>query len=102
MLHSQFSVPVVLAACIPAFIGTLLPFDEKYEAHPQAAIYAGTFAGMCSAHLITGYWQLVVLSLIGTILYALSMNLFKGFGGKLGGVAFVSVALLMLTRGGLW
>ncbi len=56
---------------------------------------------MCSAELISGYWQLAVIAFIGTTLYALTMNLFTGFGGKLGSVAFVSVALFMLVQGGV-
>ncbi len=102
VLHSQWHVPLVLAAALPAFVGSFIPVWEKYGAHPRAAVYAGCFAGMCSAELISDYWQLTLLSLIGTSLYALTMNIFHGFGGKLGSVAFVSVALFMLTQGGLW
>ncbi len=100
VLHAQFAVPIVLSAAIPAFIGSFIPVREPYGVHPRAAVYAGCFAGMCSAELISSYWQLSLLALIGTSLYALTMNMFQGFGGKLGSVAFVSVALFMLTQGG--
>ena len=99
ILHAQFAVPVVLAASITGLLGSFVPATQAFGLHPRAAIYAGSFAGMCSAELIGDYWQLTLLALIGTSLYALTMNLFAGFGGRLGGVAFVSVALFMLTRG---
>lgn len=102
MLHSLLGVPLVLAAALPAFVGSFIPLSKQYGAHPRAAVYAGCFAGMCSAELLSDYWQLSLLALIGTSLYALTMNIFAGFGGKLGSVAFVSVALFMLTQGALW
>ncbi len=101
MLHSYWAVPLVPAAAATGLIGSVIPFPKRFAGHPNAAVYAGSFAGMCSAELISGYWQLAVIAFIGTTLYALTMNLFTGFGGKLGSVAFVSVALFMLVQGGV-
>ncbi|MBS3797989.1 MULTISPECIES: hypothetical protein [unclassified Pseudoalteromonas] len=102
VLHAQFAVPVVLAASVTGLLGSFIPLSQAFGPHPRGAVYAGSFAGMCSAELIGSYWHIALLALIGTSLYALTINMFTGFGGKLGGVAFVSVALFMLTRGGLW
>ncbi len=99
VLHEYFRVPIVVAAAATGLIGTFLPFSKTLKSHPYAAIYAGSFAGMCSSSLINSYWELSLISLIGASLYILTMNLFAGFGGRLGSVAFASVALYMLAKG---
>ncbi|WP_209438564.1 hypothetical protein [Pseudoalteromonas neustonica] len=98
-LHTQFMVPVVIASCLTGLIGSFIPFPKSSGNHPYAAIYAGSFAGMCSQGLISSYWELAIISLIGAILYVLTTKLFTGFGGRLGSIAFVSVALFVLAKG---
>lgn len=98
-MHSALSVPVVLAAAFTGLIGSLLPFTDTLKRHLASTIYAGSFAGMCSASLITSYWEIVIISLIGASLYLLSINMFTGFGGRLGSLAFTSVAIFVLARG---
>lgn len=98
-LHTQFSVPAVIASCLVGLIGSLIPFPKRYGNHPYAALYAGSFAGMCSQGLIQSYWELAIISLIGAILYVTTRKMFTGFGGKLGSIAFVSVALFILAKG---
>ncbi len=98
-LHESFNVPIVIAAAATGLLGTFIPFSRAFKSHPYASIYAGSFAGMCSSNLIGSYWELGLISLIGASLYILTMNLFAGFGGRLGSVAFASVALYMLAKG---
>ena len=98
-MHTTFTMPLVISAALAGLIGSFIPFPEQYKNHPYAAIYAGSFAGMCSASLISSYWEIAIISLIGASLYVLTMNRFIGFGGKLGGVAFASVAIFVLARG---
>ncbi|MAD05071.1 MAG: hypothetical protein CMK65_15810 [Pseudoalteromonas sp.] len=99
MLHDQANVALVLSAAVTGLVGTFIPFPARFGNHPYAAIYAGSFAGMCSSSLIDSYWELSFISLIGACLYMLTMNLFAGFGGRLGSVAFASVALFMMAKG---
>ncbi|KDC50893.1 hypothetical protein [Pseudoalteromonas fuliginea] len=99
VMHTTFNVPLVISAALTGLIGSFIPFPKNVKNHPYAAIYAGSFAGMCSTNLITSYWEIVIISLIGASLYVLTMNLFTGFGGKLGGVAFASVAIFVLAKG---
>ncbi len=99
LLHDQANVALVLSAAVTGLVGTFIPFPARFGNHPYAAIYAGSFAGMCSSSLINSYWELSFISLIGACLYVLTMNLFAGFGGRLGSVAFASVALYMLAKG---
>ncbi|MBG9995720.1 hypothetical protein I6F50_11650 [Pseudoalteromonas sp. NZS127_1] len=98
-MHTTFALPLVISAALTGLIGSFIPFPALYKNHPYAAIYAGSFAGMCSTHLITSYWEIAIISLIGSSLYVLTMNMFTGFGGKLGSVAFASVALFVLAKG---
>lgn len=98
ILHDKFNVPIVVAAAGTGLIGTFIPFSRAYKSHPYAAIYAGSFAGMCSSSLINNYWELGLISFFGASLYVMTMNLFAGFGGRLGSVAFASVALYMFTK----
>ncbi|WP_369675522.1 hypothetical protein, partial [Enterococcus faecium] len=60
---------------------------------------AAIYAGMCSEGLISSYWELAGISVIGAVLYAITTKVFTGFGGKLGSIAFVSVALYILAKG---
>lgn len=99
ILHTQFAIPAVIASCLVGLIGTLIPMPKIYGQHPYAAIYAGSFAGMCSEGLISSYWELACISIIGAVLYAITTKVFTGFGGKLGSIAFVSVALFILAKG---
>lgn len=98
-MHTTLALPLVISAALPGLIGSLVPFPQQYKNHPYAAIYAGSFAGMCSTQVITSYWEILIISIIGASLYVMSMNMFTGFGGKLGGVAFASVALFVLAKG---
>ncbi|NMP04477.1 hypothetical protein HHE94_17380 [Pseudoalteromonas arctica] len=98
-MHTTFALPLVISAALTGLVGSFIPFPAHYKNHPYAAIYAGSFAGMCSTHLITSYWEIAIISLIGSSLYVLTMNMFTGFGGKLGSVAFASVALFVLAKG---
>ncbi|MDQ9093024.1 hypothetical protein RC083_15695 [Pseudoalteromonas haloplanktis] len=99
ILHTQFAIPAVIASCLTGLVGSFIPFPKQYESHPCAAIYAGSFAGMCSQGLISSYWELAIISFIGATLYVLTRKMFTGFGGKLGSIAFISVALFVLAKG---
>ncbi|WP_277054075.1 hypothetical protein [Pseudoalteromonas marina] len=103
VLHTVFNIPAVIAASSVGLAGSFIPFSQLFKNHPSAAIYAGSFAGMCSSSLISSYWELGFISLIGACLYVLTLNLFSGFGGKLGSIAFVSVTVFALAKGSfLW
>jgi len=99
LLHAIFDIPIVLAATIPALISSFIPFKNDYKHHPIAAIYTGCFAGMCSVSTVSSVWEFIFIGAIGTVLYVKSINLFEGFGGRLGGIAFTCSALFVLLKG---
>jgi hypothetical protein len=99
IMHTALGLPVVIAAALTGLLGSFIPFPNSYTTHPYAAIYAGSFAGMCSSSLISSYWEIAIISTIGAAIYVLTRNAFLGFGGRLGSVAFASVALFSLAKG---
>ncbi|WP_171039107.1 MULTISPECIES: hypothetical protein [unclassified Pseudoalteromonas] len=98
LMHTTLALPIVVSAGLTGLIGSFIPFPADYKNHPYAAIYAGSFAGMCSTSLINEYWEIAIISAIGAVLYTLTINVFAGFGGRLGSIAFASVALFVLAK----
>lgn len=97
--HASLNVsPVLASACIGLW-ATFIPLPDSFDPkNVHSAIYCGSFAGMCSADFLSSFTEIVLLSAIGGILFLSVRNLFHGFGGKLGTVAFISVALMYLIR----
>jgi len=62
-----------------------------------AAIYCGSFVGMCSSSYLTGFHDLMVAALIAGMLFSISEDVFPGMGGKLGTIAFGGALLAGLS-----
>lgn len=101
-LHQHMQVPVVLAAALTGLIGSFWRWPAQYGHHPQAAIYAGAFAGMCSSEWVGSWAELGVIAVIGAVLYTLTRNVFEGFGGRLGAIAFAAVCSVLVVKAWLW
>lgn len=86
LLALWFSAPVVIASALVGLIGHL--FIKKYE----VAIYCGSFAGMTSVNVFN-IQEIFLLAFLAGLVFFLTKPIFKGFGGKLGTVAFVSSVL---------
>lgn len=98
-LQRHALVSPVLSAATTGFLGSFLHFPTYYEKKGlHGAIYAGSFAAMCSPELIEHSGHLVILSIISTGLYLLLKSHLNGFGGKLGTIAFVSSVLFFLGK----
>jgi len=61
----------------------------------EVAIFCGSFAGMTSIFIINPY-QIVLAAVLTALIYALTKPIFKGFGGKLGTIAFTGTILSFL------
>ena len=61
-----------------------------------APIYMGAFVGMVSGDVIMNFWFLFLASLVAGIFFIYSEKYFKGLGGKLGGIAFISILLTLV------
>jgi len=97
-LHHHLHLPVVLAAALTGLAGSFWRWPTHYGHHPQAAIYAGAFAGMCSSEWVASWAELGGISFVGALLYTLTRNIFEGFGGRLGAIAFAAVCSVILIK----
>lgn len=77
----------VLASAVVGLIGawTFKPY--------AAAIYCGSFIGMACSQIFSNPLYLLGASLISAAIFILSLQLFVGFGGKLGFIAFIGTFL---------
>jgi len=90
--------PVIAAALIgtiASFIPNLFKKSSAIKKIP-APIYCGTFVGMCAQQIAGGYSFILFASLLAGALFIGAKNLFNGYGGKLGTIAFGGVALCSL------
>ncbi len=99
LLQTEYAFSSVLAAATVGFIGSFYHFSrwvEKQGIH--AVIYAGAFAGMCSQEYLSSAQYVLLVSFIGAALYLITLPHFKGFGGKLGTIAFISTLFLVAIK----
>lgn len=99
LLHQELHISVVISACVVGLAGTFIPYSRAFHYHPQAAVYTGAFAGMCSSDVIQSVSELIAVSIVGALIYTLLRNKFVGVGGKLGAIAFTAVASVTLVKG---
>lgn len=99
LLHVHASLGSVIAA---ASLGTAASFvptvfrQNKLAAEVPAASYCGAFVGMSSPNVAGSLLFILMASLIAGVLLVFSKNIFQGYGGKLGTIAFGGVALTYL------
>jgi hypothetical protein len=83
LIVRHLNVNVVIASCTIGIAAHFLL--RKFE----TPIYCGSFAGMASFALFS-YSEVFVLALVCGIVYVLTKPILKGYGGKLGTIAFIS------------
>lgn len=79
-------VNYITAVIASASVGLFASLFIKKYATP---IYCGSFAGMSSAIMFSRY-EILLVALICTIVYAIFITILDGFGGRLGTIAFFS------------
>ena len=78
----------VVASCCIGLLGALAGYLLKND-HLTLIIFAGSFVGMTST--AWGTWPMMVIGgLLAGGVYLLSLEIFAGFGGRLGTIAFLS------------
>lgn len=98
-LQRLLGVTPVMASVLVGFSGTLFAFPPELEkSQLQSMIYAGSFAGMCSASHLPGHDHIFWISFLGTTIYFILKPHFTGFGGKLGVVALLSVFVMIFMK----
>lgn len=90
--------PVMGAAAV-GLIGSFVPqlFKKlKRLTSMPTAMYCGAFVGMSATTVLNSYLAVLGASLAAGVIYVLAKNLFPGFGGKLGTIAFGGVVVFVL------
>lgn len=86
-LNHQFGLGGVLASAAVGLAGAYT--FKKYA----AAIYCGSFVGMACNLIFSNPLSLLIASLTAGVIYVLALEFFKGYGGKLGFMAFCGTVL---------
>lgn len=90
-ISSYWQLPIVITVggigVLASFIPEVLPASKVTRQIPTAT-YCGAFVGMTSPGIAGGYEFIFLASIASGILMVLSKNVFHGYGGKLGTIAF--------------
>ncbi|WP_417886071.1 hypothetical protein [Zunongwangia sp.] len=79
-----------LASFAPAFI------KNKPMKRFPVACYCGAFVGMTAPNVAEGYSFIIFATFITGVFFSAAKNVFNGYGGKLGTIAFGGVAITSL------
>lgn len=95
-LSNILSLSIVVSSALVGLAGYLV--SSKYS----IAIYTGSFAGMSSV-LMFNRLEILVVAIIAAIVFQIVKNVFNGFGGRLGTIAFIATTItgLIFNRSGL-
>ena len=87
-LLQRYGISAVVASCLVGLTGALLGHYLK-SPHLPLIIFAGSFVGMTSAAI--GTIPMIILSgALTGLIFKFSLNIFAGFGGRLGTIALIS------------
>ena len=98
-LNVDLQLGAVIAAGIVGTLAALLPYlqpNSKTVKRIPATVYCGAFIGMSQQSVASNYSFVLFACLITGLLFIGAKNLFNGFGGKLGTLAFGGVAITSL------
>lgn len=93
LLNHTFGLGAVIASSVIGLFGAV--FFKKYA----VAIYCGSFVGMTSSLNFVGYEGIALSSFLAASMFVVSDDVYKGFGGKLGAIAFIGVFTASLILG---
>jgi hypothetical protein len=78
VLQTQMKLNPVFASAIVGFLGTFFQLPKFDSKRLHSAIYSGSFAGMCTFQVLKGTEQMVLVSMIGSVLYLWSEKYLVG------------------------
>lgn len=82
-------------------MASFIPNSRLYDAKKLSLVaYCGSFAGMAAPEILGTPFEFFLVSFAGAGIFIGAQEHFKGVGGKLGAMAFLSVFVTVLvTRG---
>ncbi|MCF4102743.1 hypothetical protein L1I30_13780 [Gillisia sp. M10.2A] len=98
-LSVEFKLGPVIAAGLIGTIASFIPeFNKRNEFLRElpASIYCGAFVGMTAPAVAEDFRFIIFAAFMTGAFLILSKNIFNGFGGKLGTIAFGGVAFTSL------
>jgi hypothetical protein len=96
-LQEKYGITAVVSSSLVGLLGAAIGYLLS-DSYLPAAIFAGSFAGMTA--IAVAPLELTALAGAGAgVLFALltEFNVFPGYGGRLGTVAFISTSLVLWT-----
>lgn len=98
-LQAQWQITPVVSAAFVGLVGTFIPESKRIaQTHIHATLYSGAFVAMGSRGVDAGFWQIMVVSVVGSSLYFFLRPYFNGMGGRLGLIAFISSLLSVALK----
>ncbi|MFO7882031.1 MAG: hypothetical protein R6U52_05795 [Kosmotogaceae bacterium] len=85
-----FDLGAIIAAALVGIIAAMTITDYAVE------IYCGAFVGMVSPEVLDDFTHIIIAGFVAGIIFYLSRGSFKGYGGKLGTIAFSSWIIMIL------
>ena len=102
-LQKELMLPSFLASILVGLTGSFLPPSKFYNNNKGiAGVYSGSFASMCSLAYFTTFWDLLILCLFVGLYFNIFSPYFRGVGGKLGTIGFLSSISFVALKGGLF
>ena len=92
LVHIHTPLCIVLSSGLVGILSAL--FVKKY----QVALYCGSFVGM-SSPLLLGIIPFILASALAGFIFVLVKDVYNGFGGKLGTIAFSGALITSLLSG---
>lgn len=97
VLQKNFGMSAVISSSIVGLVGGIIGLFIPNKLFAPI-VFCGTFVGMSSPSLFSLSF-VVIAGILSGVLYQVSTNIFVGFGGKLGSIAFLAVALVFYIKG---
>ena len=97
VLQKNFGISAVISASIVGLVGGIIGLIIPNKMFAPV-VFCGAFVGMSSPSLFSLSF-VVTAGILSGILFQATTNVFVGFGGKLGGIAFLAVAAVFYIKG---
>ncbi|MDP3387801.1 MAG: hypothetical protein Q8S24_11240 [Eubacteriales bacterium] len=95
VLNHYLNLGPVIASSLVGLLGVVMM--KKY----QIPIYCGSFVGMASLGVLANYSGILLAAGLSGFLFLIAGNVFIGFGGKLGAIAYFGTFLAAVLTGGI-
>ena len=97
VLQKNFGISAVISASIVGLVGGIIGLIIPNKMFAPV-VFCGAFVGMSAPSLFSLSF-VVTAGILSGILFQASTNIFVGFGGKLGSIAFLAVASVFYIKG---